>query len=94
MVFGHRISHPVVDHATGRVAVTAQTMASPFRGGGPTTPFLVLVSISHTCARRCGSKAPLVDGGRFRAQYLVPPPARTMPSTCSTSSWSLTAEGR
>jgi carbamoyl-phosphate synthase small subunit len=73
MVFGHRgINIPVMDHATGRVAVTAQNHGFALEGeAGETfdTPFGTAI-VSHTCANDGvveGIK--LVDGRAFSVQY-------------------------
>lgn len=73
MVFGHRgINIPVMDHATGRVAITAQNHGFALEGeAGETfdTPFGPAV-VSHTCANDGvveGIK--LVDGRAFSVQY-------------------------
>jgi carbamoyl-phosphate synthase small subunit len=73
MVFGHRgINIPVMDHATGRVAVTAQNHGFALEGEAGEefdTPFGRAV-VSHTCANDGvveGIK--LVDGSAFSVQY-------------------------
>jgi carbamoyl-phosphate synthase small subunit len=73
MVFGHRgINIPVMDHATGRVAVTAQNHGFALEGEARQrfdTPFGPAV-VSHTCANDGvveGLK--LVDGKAFSVQY-------------------------
>ena len=73
MVFGHRgINIPVMDHATGRVAVTAQNHGFALEGEAGEefdTPFGRAV-VSHTCANDGvveGIK--LVDGRAFSVQY-------------------------
>ena len=73
MVFGHRgINIPVMDHATGRVAVTAQNHGFALEGEAGQrfdTPFGPAV-VSHTCANDGvveGLK--LVDGKSFSVQY-------------------------
>ena len=73
MVFGHRgINSPVMDHATGRVAVTAQNHGFALEGEAGQrfdTPFGPAV-VSHTCANDGvveGLK--LVDGKAFSVQY-------------------------
>jgi carbamoyl-phosphate synthase small subunit len=73
MVFGHRgINVPVIDHATGRVAVTAQNHGFALegeRGEVFDTPFGP-AEVSHTCANDGvveGIK--LVDGRAFSVQY-------------------------
>ena len=73
MVFGHRgINIPVMDHATGRVAVTAQNHGFALEGEAGQrfdTPFGPAV-VSHTCANDGvveGLK--LVDGKAFSVQY-------------------------
>jgi len=73
MVFGHRgINVPVIDHATGRVAVTAQNHGFALVGEagevfdtdfGPAT-------VSHTCANDgVVEGVKLVDGRAFSVQY-------------------------
>ncbi|MGO9749703.1 MAG: glutamine-hydrolyzing carbamoyl-phosphate synthase small subunit [Mycobacterium sp.] len=73
MVFGHRgINIPVIDHATGRVAVTAQNHGFALEGeAGQSfdTPFGPAI-VSHTCANDGvveGLK--LADGRAFSVQY-------------------------
>ena len=73
MVFGHRgINIPVIDHATGRVAITAQNHGFALEGEAGEefdTPFGRAV-VSHTCANDGvveGIK--LVDGRAFSVQY-------------------------
>jgi carbamoyl-phosphate synthase small subunit len=73
MTFGHRgINVPVIDHATGRVAVTAQNHGFALEGEAGEefdTPFGRAV-VSHTCANDGvveGIK--LVDGRAFSVQY-------------------------
>jgi carbamoyl-phosphate synthase small subunit len=73
MTFGHRgINVPVIDHATGRVAVTAQNHGFALEGEARErfdTPFGT-AEISHTCANDGvveGIK--LVDGRAFSVQY-------------------------
>jgi carbamoyl-phosphate synthase small subunit len=73
MVFGHRgINIPVIDHATGRVAVTAQNHGFALegeRGHVFDTPFGP-AEVSHTCANDGvveGIK--LIDGRAFSVQY-------------------------
>jgi carbamoyl-phosphate synthase small subunit len=73
MTFGHRgINVPVIDHATGRVAVTAQNHGFALEGEagevfdtdfGPAT-------VSHTCANDgVVEGVKLVDGRAFSVQY-------------------------
>ena len=73
MTFGHRgINIPVMDHATGRVAVTAQNHGFALEGEAGEefdTPFGRAI-VSHTCANDGvveGIK--LVDGRAFSVQY-------------------------
>lgn len=73
MAFGHRgINIPVMDHSTGRVAVTAQNHGFALEGEAGEefdTPFGRAV-VSHTCANDGvveGIK--LVDGRAFSVQY-------------------------
>lgn len=73
MVFGHRgINIPVIDHATGRVAVTAQNHGFALEGeAGQSfdTPFGSAV-VSHTCANDgVVEGVALRDGRAFSVQY-------------------------
>ncbi|MBY0442243.1 MAG: glutamine-hydrolyzing carbamoyl-phosphate synthase small subunit [Mycobacteriaceae bacterium] len=73
MVFGHRgINIPVIDHATGRVAVTAQNHGFALEGEAGQrfdTPFGPAV-VSHTCANDgVVEGVKLVDGQAFSVQY-------------------------
>lgn len=73
MVFGHRgINIPVIDHATGRVAVTAQNHGFALAGEAGQrfdTDFGPAV-ISHTCANDgVVEGVKLVDGRAFSVQY-------------------------
>src|SRR6202012_2238981 len=73
MVFGHRgINIPVIDHATGRVAVTAQNHGFALQGeAGQSfdTPFGAAV-VSHTCANDgVVEGVKLVAGRAFSVQY-------------------------
>lgn len=73
MVFGHRgINIPVIDHATGRVAVTAQNHGFALEGeAGQSfdTPFGPAV-VSHTCANDgVVEGVKLRDGRAFSVQY-------------------------
>ena len=73
MVFGHRgINIPVIDHATGRVAVTAQNHGFALEGeAGQSfdTPFGRAV-VSHTCANDgVVEGVRLGDGRAFSVQY-------------------------
>ncbi|WP_407688363.1 glutamine-hydrolyzing carbamoyl-phosphate synthase small subunit [Mycobacterium sp. HUMS_1102779] len=73
MVFGHRgINIPVIDHATGRVAITAQNHGFALEGeAGQTfdTPFGAAV-VSHTCANDgVVEGVKLADGRAFSVQY-------------------------
>ena len=73
MVFGHRgINVPVIDHTTGRVAVTAQNHGFALEGerGEVFDTEFGLAEVSHTCANDGvveGIK--LVDGQAFSVQY-------------------------
>jgi carbamoyl-phosphate synthase small subunit len=73
MVFGHRgINIPVMDHATGRVAVTAQNHGFALEGeaGEEFDTVFGRAMVSHTCANDGvveGIK--LVDGRAFSVQY-------------------------
>ncbi|MEO6792840.1 MAG: glutamine-hydrolyzing carbamoyl-phosphate synthase small subunit [Mycobacterium sp.] len=73
MVFGHRgINIPVIDHATGRVAVTAQNHGFALEGEAGdvfNTDFGPGV-VSHTCANDgVVEGVKLVDGRAFSVQY-------------------------
>ncbi|BAV42052.1 glutamine-hydrolyzing carbamoyl-phosphate synthase small subunit [Mycobacterium ulcerans] len=73
MVFGHRgINIPVIDHAIGRVAVTAQNHGFALEGeAGQSfeTPF-GRAAVSHTCANDgVVEGVRLVDGRAFSVQY-------------------------
>jgi carbamoyl-phosphate synthase small subunit len=73
MAFGHRgINVPVIDHATRRVAVTAQNHGFALEGeAGQSfdTPFGPAV-VSHTCANDgVVEGVKLVDGRAFSVQY-------------------------
>jgi carbamoyl-phosphate synthase small subunit len=73
MVFGHRgINIPVKDHATGRIAVTAQNHGFALEGEAGQrfdTPFGPAV-VSHTCANDgVVEGVKLVDGKAFSVQY-------------------------
>ncbi|MEB4210471.1 glutamine-hydrolyzing carbamoyl-phosphate synthase small subunit [Mycobacterium sp. 94-17] len=73
MVFGHRgINIPVIDHATGRVAVTAQNHGFALEGeAGQSfdTPFGRAV-VSHTCANDgVVEGVKLASGQAFSVQY-------------------------
>ncbi len=73
MVFGHRgINVPVIDHATGRVAVTAQNHGFALEGEAGQrfdTPFGPAV-VSHTCANDgVVEGVKLIDGKAFSVQY-------------------------
>ena len=73
MVFGHRgINIPVIDHATGRVAITAQNHGFALEGEAGEqfdTPF-GRAEISHTCANDGTVKGVrLLDGKAFSVQY-------------------------
>lgn len=73
MVFGHRgINIPVIDHATGRVAVTAQNHGFALEGEAGEifdTPFGKAV-VSHTCANDgVVEGVRLLNGKAFSVQY-------------------------
>lgn len=73
MTFGHRgINIPVIDHATGRVAVTAQNHGFALEGEAGQrfdTPFGLAV-VSHTCANDgVVEGVKLADGRAFSVQY-------------------------
>ena len=72
MVFGHRgINVPVIDHATGRVAVTARITASHWKAKrGDVRHRLRPAVVSHTCANDgVVEGVKLVDGRAFSVQY-------------------------
>lgn len=73
MVFGHRgINIPVVDHITGRVAITSQNHGFALEGEAGEkfdTPFGT-AEVSHTCANDgVVEGVRLVDGKAFSVQY-------------------------
>jgi len=73
MVFGHRgINIPVIDHATGRVAITAQNHGFALEGEARQsfdTPFGPAV-ISHSCANDGVVEGVKLTGGQaFSVQY-------------------------
>ncbi|MCV7268738.1 glutamine-hydrolyzing carbamoyl-phosphate synthase small subunit [Mycolicibacterium doricum] len=73
MVFGHRgINVPVMDHATGRVAITAQNHGFALEGEAGErfdTPFGEAI-VSHTCANDgVVEGVKLVNGRAFSVQY-------------------------
>lgn len=73
MVFGHRgINIPVVDHITGRVAITAQNHGFALEGEAGEkfdTPFGT-AEVSHTCANDgVVEGVRLVNGKAFSVQY-------------------------
>ncbi|BBX25954.1 glutamine-hydrolyzing carbamoyl-phosphate synthase small subunit [Mycolicibacterium alvei] len=73
MVFGHRgINIPVIDHITGRVAITAQNHGFALEGEAGErfdTPF-GSAEVSHTCANDGVVEGiRLVDGRAFSVQY-------------------------
>jgi carbamoyl-phosphate synthase small subunit len=73
MVFGHRgINVPVMDHATGRVAITAQNHGFALEGEAGQrfdTPFGE-AEVSHTCANDGVVEGVRLSGGRaFSVQY-------------------------
>ncbi|BBY84002.1 glutamine-hydrolyzing carbamoyl-phosphate synthase small subunit [Mycolicibacterium pulveris] len=73
MVFGHRgINIPVIDHATGRVAVTAQNHGFALEGEAGEifdTPFGKAI-VSHTCANDgVVEGVKLLNGKAFSVQY-------------------------
>ena len=73
MVFGHRgINIPVIDHATGRVAITAQNHGFALEGeaGQRFDSDFGTAVISHTCANDgVVEGVKLVDGPAFSVQY-------------------------
>lgn len=93
MVFGHRgINVPVIDHATGRVAITAQNHGFALQGEAGQrfdTPFGTAI-VSHTCANDgVVEGVKLTNGRAFSVQYH--PEAAAGPHDAeylSTSSWS------
>ncbi|MBX7432986.1 glutamine-hydrolyzing carbamoyl-phosphate synthase small subunit [Mycobacterium sp. Y57] len=73
MVFGHRgINVPVIDHATGRVAITAQNHGFALEGEAGErfdTPF-GRAEVSHTCANDGVVEGVRLSNGRaFSVQY-------------------------
>lgn len=73
MTFGHRgINIPVIDHSTGRVAITAQNHGFALegeRGEQFDTPF-GRAEVSHTCANDgVVEGVRLLDGSAFSVQY-------------------------
>lgn len=73
MVFGHRgINIPVIDHVTGRVAITAQNHGFALEGEAGEkfdTPFGT-AEVSHTCANDGVVEGiRLADGRAFSVQY-------------------------
>ena len=91
MAFGHRgINIPVIDHATGRVAITAQNHGFALEGEAGEefdTPFGPPSSATPapTTVSSKASSSPTVAPSRCSTTPR-PPPARTTPTTCSTSS--------
>ena len=89
MRYGHRgINIPVIEHATGRVAITSQNHGFAVEGEAGErfdTPFGPAV-ITHTCPNDGSSRA----CGRWTCRRSAcsttrrRPPARTTPPTCST----------
>ncbi|MGE2728096.1 glutamine-hydrolyzing carbamoyl-phosphate synthase small subunit [Mycolicibacterium vaccae] len=73
MVFGHRgINIPVVDHSTGRVAITAQNHGFALEGeaGEQFDTDFGRAEVSHTCANDgVVEGVRLVDGRAFSVQY-------------------------
>lgn len=91
MVFGHRgINIPVIDHATGRVAVTAQNHGFALEGEAGSGSTL------RSAPRSSATPAPTtvwwkasnyLTVKRFRCSTTPRPrPVRTTPTTCSTNS--------
>jgi carbamoyl-phosphate synthase small subunit len=73
MTFGHRgINIPVIDHATGRVAITAQNHGFALEGEAGEqfdTPY-GRAEVSHTCANDGTVEGiRLLDGSAFSVQY-------------------------
>ena len=73
MVFGHRgINVPVIDHATGRVAITAQNHGFALEGeaGETFTTDFGPATVSHTCANDgVVEGVKLLSGRAFSVQY-------------------------
>ena len=73
MVFGHRgINVPVIDHATGRVAITAQNHGFALEGeaGETFTTDFGKATVSHTCANDgVVEGVKLLSGRAFSVQY-------------------------
>ncbi|BBX16832.1 carbamoyl-phosphate synthase small chain [Mycolicibacterium duvalii] len=73
MVFGHRgINIPVIDHATGRVAITSQNHGFALEGeaGEQFGTDFGRAEVSHTCANDgVVEGVRLVDGRAFSVQY-------------------------
>jgi carbamoyl-phosphate synthase small subunit len=73
MIFGHRgINIPVIDHATGRVAVTAQNHGFALEGeaGQRFDTEFGAAAVSHTCANDGVVEGVRLAGGRaFSVQY-------------------------
>ena len=73
MAFGHRgINVPVIDHATGRVAITAQNHGFALEGerGEVFDTDFGPAAVSHTCANDgVVEGVKLVDGRAFSVQY-------------------------
>ena len=92
MVFGHRgINVPVIDHATGRVAVTAQNHGFALEGEAGERvrhPVRTAQSSATPAPTTAWSKASnSLTGGHSRCSTTRRRrPGRTTPSTCSTSS--------
>ncbi len=91
MVFGHRgINIPVMDHATGRVAITAQNHGFALEGEAGEefdTPFGRRWSATPAPTTVSSRASNWLTGGPSRCSTTPRrPPARTTRSTCSTSS--------
>jgi carbamoyl-phosphate synthase small subunit len=73
MVFGHRgINVPVMDHSTGRVAITAQNHGFALEGeaGESFDTAFGRAEVSHTCANDgVVEGVRLSDGRAFSVQY-------------------------
>ncbi len=91
MVFGHRgINVPVIDHATGRVAVTAQNHGFALEGEAGEqfdTPFGTARSATPAPTTASSRESNSLTGAPFRCNTTRRRPrVRTTPNTCSTSS--------
>ena len=93
MRYGHRgINIPVIEHATGRVAITSQNHGFAVEGEAGErfdTPFGPARDHPHLPQRRLrrGHGARSTCRRSACSTTRRPPPARTTPPTCSTGSW-------